>query len=231
MKINKFLIFIFSLIIFSFIGCSKNSLTDDPFKNHSSKSDKSGKSFFDKVQWVQIKGKKEVILYMQKNKFEKINSYKAEKTLTSKNGEKIFNTIMDFDKYKKIFPRTLAYKKIKEISKNKYLVYSQINFSPYKNRDLYKIFEYSIDNKNNIKEWTVEWSSVDSYKEKLPDVKEFVRVKEIYARWKILEINDKVKISVEYHNDYNLPVSKGLSEPFEKNAIIDALNKVINSSI
>lgn len=228
MKMIKFLIFISTFLIISLIGCSKINLTDEQIKNFNFKSDKLSKSIFDKVQWEKINEKNGITLYMQKNKNEKINFYKAEKILNSKLGEKLFKNLMDFDIYKKFFPRTMEYKKIKDISKDKYLIYCQANFKPFKNRDYYKIFEFSVENKNNIKGWTIEWSPLGSFPEKFPDKIGFVRVKDIYGRWKILEINNKVKISVEYYNNYNLPVSKGLSAPFEKSSTIDALNKLIN---
>jgi hypothetical protein len=228
MKMIKFLIFILGFSIIFLIECSKSNLTDDQIKGLTFNSDKSSKSIFDKVQWIKIKEKNGITLYMQKNKNEKINSYKAEKILNSSNGEKLFKNLMDFDKYSKIFPRTIAYKKIKDISKNKYLMYCQADFKPFKNRDYYEIYEYSVENKNNIKEWAIEWSPLGSYPEKFPDKKGFVRVKVIYGRWKIIELDDKVKISVEYYNNYNLPVSKALSAPFEKSSTIEALNKIIN---
>lgn len=228
MESIKFLIFIFVFSVISIIGCSKNDLIDDQIMVLNFKSDKSNISIFDKVQWVKISEKKGITLYIQKNKNEKINFYKAEKILNSSNGEKLFKNLMDFDKYSKIFPRTIVYKKIKDISKNKYLMYCQANFKPFKNRDYYEIYEYSVENKNNIKEWTIEWYPLGAFPEKLPDKKGFVRVKVIYGRWKIIELDNKVKISVEYYNNYNLPVSKALSAPFEKSSAIEALNQIIN---
>ncbi len=231
-KLN-FLIFVI-LIIFS-IGCSKsdsikNNLTDDQIFNFNFKPDKSSKSIFDKVQWVKIKEKNGVILFMQKNSIDRNNHYKAVKILNSIKGEKLFANLMDFNKFKKIFPKTLMYKKIKEISKNKYLMYCQANFKPFKNRDYYMILDYSEENKNNIKEWAIEWYPLGSFLEKFPDEKGFVRVKDIYGRWKIMEINDKIRLSIELFNNFNLPVVKGLSAPFEKSSTIDTLNQLINYS-
>ncbi len=228
MKMIKFLIFISAFSIISLIGYSKSDLTGDQIKNFNFKSGKLRESIFDKVQWKKINEKNGITLYMQKNKLERNNLYKAERFISSSQGEKLFKNLMDFDKYIKIFPRTILYKKIKDISKNKYLMYCQADFKPYKNRDYYILLEYFIVNKDNIKEWIIEWYPLDSYPEKFPDEKGFVRAKDIYGRWKIIELNDNVKISVEYYNDFNLTVTKFMSEPFEKSSTIEALDKIIN---
>jgi hypothetical protein len=78
--------------------------------------------------------------------------------------------------------------------------------------------------KNNIKEWT----PLGSFPEKFPETKVFVRVNDIYGRWKILESNNKVKTSVELFNNFNLPCSKALSAPFEKSSTVDTLNQLVN---
>jgi hypothetical protein len=211
-------------------GCSKNNSANDQINNINIISEKSNNSIFNKVQWEKVSEKNGITLFMQKNKNEKINSYKAEKILTSNQGEKIFKNLMDFDKYIKIFPRTMAYKKIKDISKDKYLLYCQANFKPFQNRDYYIVLEYSAAGKNNAKEWIIEWYPTASSLGKFPEAKGFVRVNYIYGRWKIIEANDKVKISVEYFNNYNLPVSKTLSVPFEKSSTIEALNQILKYS-
>jgi len=229
MKMFNF--FVLIIIIIFLTGCSKNVLKKNEIEEFDIKPNKSSKSIFDKVQWVKNKEINGVILYMQKNKIERNNHYKAEKIISSKLGEKLYKNLMDFNSLSKIFPKILISKKIKDISKNKYLMYRQTNFKPFKNRDYYIILEYSFENKNNIKEWTIEWFPLGSFSEKFSDNKNFIRVKDIYGRWKILESKNKTKISVEYFNDFNLSVPKGLSEPIEKSSTIDTLNQIIKYTI
>jgi hypothetical protein len=191
------------------------------------KSGISSKSIFNIVQWIKIKEKNNVILYMQNNKSDKINHYKSVRILNSNQGEKLYKNLMDFKNYSKIFPRTILYQKIKDISNGKYLMYCQANFKPFKNRDYYIILEYSITNENNKKEWVIEWYPVGANQEKFLVKKDFKRVEYLYGRWIILEAYNKTKISVELFNNFVLPVSKGLAASSEKSSAIEMIDQIV----
>ncbi|OHD77052.1 MAG: hypothetical protein A2355_11650 [Spirochaetes bacterium RIFOXYB1_FULL_32_8] len=186
---------------------------------------------FDNIEWVQVDEKKDVLLFMQENTSEENNHYKAEKIINGNKGDQLYKNLTNFEIYPTIFPKTLLYKKIKLISRNKYLVYCQINFKPFKNRDYYIVLQKRIQIKQNSKEWIIEWSPVSRLSGNLPDIKGFTRVTELSGRWKIIEKDNRTKISVELYNDFNLPVVKSFALPFEKTATFDTLNQLVNYSI
>ena len=211
--------FIFIVLFFSFLFISNvKGYSEVELEKKVLNQEESAPSIFDNVQWIKIKEKDGVILFIKKNKLN--NYYKAEKLLYSTNGDKFFTTLMNINDFSKVFPKTIIFKPVKNISSNKYLMYCQVDFKPLKNRDYYIILEYSYVNKNNIKEWIIEWYPLDNLSDSYPVNEDLVRVKDIYGRWKIIESNNNVKISIEYFNNFNLLISKLIKEPFEKNSII-----------
>jgi hypothetical protein len=118
------------------------------------------------------------------------------------------------------------------MEKNKYLVYSLLDFHPLKNRDYYIIFEFAANEKEN--EYFVEWYPAgEEYKNTagVEPTKKIVRVKNIYGRWKIKNADNKIKVSVEYHNDFELNIPKQITASFEKKSTVEALNNLISHTM
>jgi hypothetical protein len=193
----------------------------------------SKESMFDKIIWEKVYESNGVILCVQKDKNEKLNYYKAEKTVASAKSEDFFKNIIDFENYSKIFPRTTIFKQIKELGENKFIIYSSINFKPLKSRDYYIIFEYSVLNVNGNKQYIAEWYPVSSEDFKMDSpIKNHLRVKNINGRWIIKESGSgKTEIRFETHNDFELNVPKSAAYPYEINSTVDAIEDLINYTL
>jgi hypothetical protein len=190
-------------------------------------------SVFEKIEWEKVYESGGVSLSVQKNKNEKVNYYKAEKTINLKKADPIIKSILDFDNYSKIFPRTTEFKKIKDLSENKFIIYSYVNFKPLKDRDYYITFEYNIiKNPKNGREFIAEWYPMDQedFNYEKPK-KNCIRVKNIFGKWTINELGDKIKISVELHNNFELNIPVSASYPYEVTSAVETLEDIISYSL
>ncbi len=189
-----------------------------------------GNKTFDTVNWVTVGNKRGVVLSTQANGNDPNNHYKAVKTYNGLIGDEIFSSLMKFEAYPKIFPKTMVYKKVGSLGKNKMIVYCQAYFKPFQNRDYYNILEYSKKTGNGEKEWKIEWFPFFGSSSKYPEVKKFLRVRDISGRWMIVEKENKTMVSIELFNNFKLPVSKTMALPFEKGSAYDMINQVVSYS-
>lgn len=185
---------------------------------------------FDKVQWFKVDEKDEISLFISTDKEKRINFYKAEKVIKDNNAYKFFLALLDFDNYPKIFPRTEVFQKVKEVSENRYIIYSIIDFSPLKKRDYFILLEYYIEKSQNDEKYILQWYPICENEEIKIENKNYVRVETVYGRWSIVKNIEKIKISVEYYNDFKLNVPAAFRVPFEKESTIEALNNLISYS-
>jgi len=175
-------------------------------------------SIFDGVSWNYETTARNINLYIKETPLYEDNFYKAETIIDKFDGETLFNNLLKFNSYPSIFPKTIVFKPIKSIDKNKFLTYTQINFFPYKTRDYYIETEYSVNYYDKDKKiYIFEWKPTeDKINETNLDSK-CVRVNKVFGRWMIKELDDgKVSISIEYHHNFKVDVSKKLREYFEK---------------
>jgi hypothetical protein len=208
-KIFKY--FIYVILIFAL----NLSINPDPF-------------FFDNLNWEKEKTIKNIIIYSFKNSDNNI-SYKAETIIKNFNAELIYNTLLDFKNYPYIFPRTITFEKKSDLNNNKYLFYSIMNFSPFKNRDYFIEVEYytkKIDNENNV--YILQWGPYEEAdKFKVSD--DMKRIKKIYSRWTVKKLkNNQTYISVEYHNDFEVNAPINILNSIKKNSTAKAIDNLLN---
>ena len=184
--------------------------------------------FFDNFKWVKEKKFDDIKLYTYKN-VNTITSFKAETIIKNQDAKLLYDTLLDFKNYPYIFPRTITFEKKEQFANNKYLFYSLINFSPLMNRDYYIELEYytqKLKNGNNI--YILRWSPYNQ-SGKFAVYKNIRRVKTIYGRWTIKELeNNKLYISVEYHNDFEINAPASILNTVEKRSTVKAINNLLN---
>lgn len=166
-------------------------------------------SIFDKVKWEYHSKRKKIKLFKTSDRF-----YKVETVLKYNNIEDIVLYLTTRESYLNIFPKTREYKKIKQLNKNKYLIYEVISFNPFKSRDCF--IELEVNNINN--EWIIEWyptkKEINQEREKNTD---YIRVEDIYGRWVLKQVsNDNIYVSMEFFNDFKFRIPKVLLLNIEK---------------
>ncbi len=185
--------------------------------------------FFDNFNWVKEKKYGDIQLYSYKNDNDNITSYKAETIIKNLDVKVIYDALLDFRNYRSIFPRTIIFEKREQLNNNKYLIYSIIDFSPLMNRDYFIELEYyneKLPDDNNI--YVLRWIPFKDA-DKFNDSNNIKRVKNIYGRWTIKELeNGNLYISVEYHNDFEINVPLKILESFEKKSTAKAIDNLIN---
>jgi hypothetical protein len=128
-----------------------------------------------------------------------------------------------------IFPGIMTFKPLKQ-NENTILFYCQVSFFPLKNRDYFvgaKYFE--TENMQDNRKWTLEWFPVAD-NPVIDDRKtdKFKRVKNINGRWIVQSLNnDKIKISVEYYNDWEVAVNNDIKIGVEKTTTVNALKNLL----
>ena len=135
--------------------------------------------------------------------------------------EEIVNTIMDFDQYLKIFPRTLIFEPVIKFTENHYIIHIVADFHPIKNRTyIIELKSYQKDD-----EYVIEWFPPQtSHNYKLIQDPKCITVDKIYGRWVIRKNNDDtINILAEFNNDWKLNIPRGLIIPFEKTAAINTM--------
>jgi hypothetical protein len=190
-------------------------------------------SIFDSVVWKKDSTQKNINLSYQKNKEDNLSFYKAEITLDISDGEIFFNNLLCFEKYPEIFPKMLVCRKINESSVPPHngFYYFILDFRPLKNRDYIVNSRYFIEKNNNEKKYILEWFPVIDNSALVPENKSNMRVDFINGRWQIIEKNGKIKISVEYYNDFKVIGPKVIVNKIEKYSVINAVRDLIKYTL
>jgi len=183
---------------------------------------------FDSIEWEKVYELNGVIVFVQKNKKEKLNYYKAEKIISNKCADALYKNILDFDSYPKIFPRTTVFKKIKQLNHNKFIMYSMINFKPLKNRDYYICFEFI----QNEGQYMAEWSSVseNDFTAEYPQ-KNVIRATSVNGRWNIVDNGKTTKISVELHNNFEFNMPAATLLPYEITSAAEMIDDLVDYTL
>jgi hypothetical protein len=190
-------------------------------------------SIFNSVFWKKDYEVNNIILYSNPDKDHKLNYYKAETELDNAVGDKFYNNLIDFDKYQKIFSKIFFIKKIDpgDGDKDSGIYYSLLNFSPLKNRGYYVNLKYYTEDNSETKRYVVEWSPVTDFKKNFEVDPDCLFVKLVYGRWQIIENEGKIKISVEYYNDFQVPGPKAIIYNVEKSVTVNALKELIKYTL
>jgi hypothetical protein len=155
--------------------------------------------------------------------------YKAETFLDKKYYGQIIGLLTDFDRYPETFPGTIKFD-VLEKNRETSLVYCLINFFPLKDREyVINAKHCESDDGGQKKEWVLLWYPVEDEKnDSHAENKKFKHVKKINGRWTVrMSASDRITVSVEYYNDWEVDADKGLKIPVEKKATIDALKNLI----
>jgi hypothetical protein len=186
-------------------------------------------SIFNSIKWKMDYKENNITLYTNQDKDHKLNFYKAEIVLDISLEDNLYNNLIDFDKYHKIFPKIFIFKKVEQDSDNinSGIYYSLLNFSPLKNRGYYISVEYYVENSISNKKYVVEWQPVTDFKQSYMVDENCIIVKLIYGRWQIIEMDGKIKLSVEYYNDFEVVGPKEMIFNVEKMITISALKDLI----
>ena len=186
------------------------------------------KSIFDDIVWHLEQTSGNVQLFIgKKSSDNKIYFYKAVTVVSEIKSRRLFENLIDFPNYPKIFPRTITFRISEQTSGNKFTIYSQVNMFPLKNRDYYIDLEYRVNNTEENKfEYIVEWKPSEN-KNKPININ-CLRINIVYGRWIVREIgDDKIQISVEYHNDFIVNILPLVLSNIEKKSTINALMNLI----
>jgi hypothetical protein len=159
-----------------------------------------------------------------------LNFYKAEIVLDNVLGDKFYNNLIDFDKYDKIFTKIFFFKKIEPVdgTDNSGIYYSLLNFSPLKNRGYFIKLKYYTEKSSAEKKYVIEWQPVTEFKKSYKADADSLNVKLIYGRWQIIESNGKLKISIEYYNDFEVVGPKEIIFEVEKSVTVNALKELVH---
>jgi hypothetical protein len=178
-------------------------------------------SIFDNVNWQYHGARKNIKLFKTCDRL-----YKVETILNHNNIEDIVSYLTTRETYLKIFPKTKEYKKIKQLNKNKFIIYEIINFSPLKSRDCF--FELEINNYKN--EYIIEWGPTKKkIKHKNFKNSDYIRVNDIYGRWKIKKIDNKsIYISIEFYSDFKIEIPTALLLSIEREESFKILKNLEN---
>jgi hypothetical protein len=182
-------------------------------------------SLFDLIEWEKVFELNQVSVCMQKDKKVKINFYKAEKTIAGKKAEALYKNILSFDSYPEIFPRTIMFKKVREIENNKYIMYTLVNFKPLKNRDYYLLFCFTKKGDSYI----IEWSCVNE--KEYPEEKNIIRANYVNGRWIIKQTEKFTTISLEVNNDFEIHMSAQNLIPYEIASTAEMLENIIKYTL
>jgi len=187
-----------------------------------------GESIFDSVKWTKDYEDKGISLFYQYDEKANINFYKAETVINTKNGDKFFTNLIDFNKYPQIFPKIFVSKIVEDFTDTirSGIMYFDLNFCPFKNREYFVNYKYFTEETSKSKRYVVEWWPISDKKFSDP-AKNKVRVNLIYGRWQIVETDGKTKISVEYYNDFKVNGPSIIVQKIEKESTVDAIKNLL----
>lgn len=155
--------------------------------------------------------------------------YKAETIVDGKYYDDIIGILTNFEKYPEVFSGTIKFD-VLEKKDNVFLIYCLINFFPLKNRDYLINAKYNEDTDDkNLKSWTLLWYPTgNGYNAGKVLNDKFKHVKKVNGRWTVRMLDDnKLKISVEYHNDWEVDANKDIKISIEKTATVNALKNLL----
>ncbi len=185
---------------------------------------------FYNINWHFEKEKKGISLYIAIDPDTQVNYYKAQTVVKNISFDKIVKILSDFDNYNKFFPKTIIFKPIRVIGERRFIVYSLLNFFPYKNREY--LVECCIQEEivNDRKIFKLYWYP-DTTNTEFNFNKKNHRIKNVYGMWQIEELeNSEVKITFFSFNDWEITAPRNIKVEFEKdgtiNNVLDLLNGV-----
>jgi hypothetical protein len=187
------------------------------------------RSIFDSVKWEKDKEKKNISIYICKDLEKKLNYYKAETVLENIEGNVFFNNLLDLNNYPQIFPKIIFFKDAGPSlsADSSGICYFRLNFAPLKNRDYYANFRSYKEESLSEKKYVIEWWPLSDNENSFEPESNFLRVKMVHSRWQITETENKIKISIEYYNDFKVIGPKPIIYAIEKDITFNALDDLI----
>lgn len=196
----------------------------------------SNSNLFDVNNWsVEKENKlKNTILYIYNDGNSPINFYRAEILVDGLSSETISNVIWDFENYKNVFMLVKFYKDLKITNENEKVAAGELIFFPYKNRTFcYYAKRRESNNEYNKKTIVIDWYGIkeeEALNYYTPSPKaHYTGI--INGRWHIIEQDDdKVKVTLEYYNDWETNLPMKFVHGIEKLQILINLETVVNYS-
>lgn len=181
-------------------------------------------SIFDKCEWKEHLLEDNIELYWNTSSYPCF--YKAETTINDSYYDDVLNTLLDFGNYKKIFPGTEKFD-VLEKQGNSFLIHCILNFFPLKNREYVICLKY-FEQENNPS-MLIEWNSVDNaLARKFLNNKKYKLIKSVNGRWKIFKTSEnKIMISLEYYNDWEIEADNDLMILLEKKSTITSMKNLL----
>jgi len=142
---------IFILLIISFVYSDETSFDNIQWKKEAKIPNLQKLKYYKKISGIQV--------FSYSNKEKGLHYYKAVSTVKDIKAEDIYENLLDFDKYQEMFLRSILFEVFKDMGNGKYIMYSQLDFSPYESRDCYtELKHYVEDIENNKKRYVIEWN-------------------------------------------------------------------------
>lgn len=186
----------------------------------------SSEGLFHNVNWKEDSTDNNVTLYYDYDK--ETPYYRAETVIRGIDAKQLYTILQDFNNYPDIFPKTVNFDLVKRLSDEEVIIYTQLNFSPMKNRDYYLKFTANDLSDSKSEFYRVAWSTFDDSGYKFSENKNCVRVSLVNGVWEIRQLDDdNVYVSVSYHNDWEIPISRRILNKFEKIETAKALKDLI----
>jgi len=186
-------------------------------------------SIFDSVKWIKDKKDDDIQLYYDENDISDLFYYKAVKIIKNVDAEILYEALTNFKEYPKIFPRTVFFNVIKVLGNNQYIIHSKADFTPLKKREYYINLNCKIITKDDgNKKYILQWKPVRDIKAYNNHDNKSIIAEIVYGRWIVEELgNNRVLVSVEYHNDWKLSGPKMIIHGFQKDATIGAIKNLL----